>query len=413
MTSAPPVARPRPARLRALLALGPAFVAAIAYVDPGNVAANVTAGSRYGYLLVWVLVVASAMGALVQYCSARLGIVTGATLPELVASRMNRPVRLAYWLQAEVVAAATDVAEVVGGALALQLLFGLPLVLGGLVVGAVSLLLLTLQSRRGARAFEGVMLALLGTLAIGFAAGLLPRGVDWAGFAAGLVPRFAGGDSVLLAASMLGATVMPHAVYLHSALVRDRHGRTTPAAVGRLLRITRLDVGLALLLAGSVNVALLVLAAQLGDTGTATIEQAHDAIVAAAGPALGVVFAIGLLASGLASSSVGAYAGAVIMAGLLKVRIPLFVRRVTTLLPALVLLALGAPPTATLVLTQVVLSLGLPFALVPLVRLNADPALMGPHVARRPLRIAAWIVTALVVALNVLLLVLTFSGSLS
>ena len=405
--------RPRPARFRALLTLGPAFVAAIAYVDPGNVAANVTAGSRYGYLLVWVLVVASAMGALVQYCSARLGIVTGATLPELVATRMNRPGRLAYWLQAEVVAAATDVAEVVGGALALQLLFGLPLVLGGIVVGAVSLLLLALQSRSGARAFEGVMLALLGTLAIGFAAGLLPRGIDWSQFAAGLVPRFDGAGSVLLAVSMLGATVMPHVVYLHSALVRDRHGPTAAHAVSRLLRITRVDVGLALLLAGSVNIALLVLAAQLGDSGTASIEQAHAAIAAAAGPVLAAVFAVGLLASGLASSSVGAYAGAVIMAGLLKVRIPLFVRRVTTLLPALVLLALGAPPTATLVLTQVVLSLGLPFALVPLIRLNADPVLMGPHVAGRTLRVTAWIVTALVVLLNLLLLVLTFAGALS
>src|SRR3954466_16107182 len=172
--------RPTPARARRRFAflLGPAFVAAIAYVDPGNVAANVTAGSRYGYLLVWVLVLASGMGALVQYCAARLGIVTGATLPELVASRMQRPGRLAYWVQAEVVAAATDVAEVVGGALALQLLFGMPLVLGGVLVGAVSLLLLAIQSRR-VRTFEGVMLALLGTLAIGFAAALLPRGVDW------------------------------------------------------------------------------------------------------------------------------------------------------------------------------------------------------------------------------------------
>jgi manganese transport protein len=277
----------------------------------------------------------------------------------------------------------------------------------------VSLLLLALQSRRGARAFEGVMLALLGTLAIGFAAGLLPRGVDWLRFGAGLVPRFDGADSVLLAASMLGATVMPHVVYLHSALVRDRHGRTETPAVNRLLRITRIDVGLALLLAGSVNVALLVLAAQLDDSGTASIEQAHSAIAAGAGPALAAIFAVGLLASGLASSSVGAYAGAVIMAGLLRVRIPLFVRRVTTLLPALVLLALGAPPTATLVLTQVVLSLGLPFALVPLVRLNADPVLMGAHAAGRPLRTAAWIVTALVILLNVLLLVLTFAGALS
>jgi manganese transport protein len=390
---------------------GPAFVAAIAYVDPGNVAANVSAGAQERYALVWVLVAANLMAAVVQYASARLGLVTGRTLPELIGSRLSRPARLAFWAQAEVVAAATDVAEVVGGALALQLLVGLPLVLGGVVVGAVSLLLLALQSRRGARAFEGVMLALLGTLAIGFAAGLLPRGVDWPRFGAGLVPRFDGGDSVLLAASMLGATVMPHVVYLHSALVRDRHGRTEPHAVRRLLRITRIDVGLALLLAGSVNVALLVLAAQLGDAGTASIEQAHDAIAAAAGPTLGVVFAIGLLASGLASSSVGAYAGAVIMAGLLRVRIPLLARRAATLLPALVLLALGAPPTATLVLTQVVLSLGLPFALVPLVRLNSDAALMGPHVARRALRTAAWIVTALVVALNVLLLALTFSGT--
>lgn len=390
--------------------LGPAFVAAVAYVDPGNVAANVTAGARYGYLLVWVLVVANTIAVLVQYLSARLGLVTGHSLPQVLGDRMRRGPRLAYWAQAELVAASTDLAEVVGGAIALRLLFGLPLVVGGLIVGAVSLGLLMVQSRRGQRPFEGVVIGLLVVIAVGFLAGLTVAPVDWSSAAGGLVPGFDGPDSVLLAASMLGATVMPHAIYVHSSLVRDRFGGADRAIpLGRLLRATRWDVIGSLGLAGTVNIAMLLLAASAlsGVAGTDSIDGAHAAITTALGPVIGTAFAIGLLASGLASTSVGAYAGATIMAGLLHVRVPLLVRRIVTLIPALVVLAVGVDPTRALVLSQVLLSLGIPFALIPLVRLNGDRALMGAHAAGRRLLVLAWSAVGLVVALNVALVVLT------
>ena len=398
---------------RALPALlGPAFVAAVAYVDPGNVAANVTAGARYGYLLVWVLVCANTMAVLVQYLSARLGLVTGRSLPELVGDRLRRGPRLAYWAQAELVAAATDLAEVVGGALALRLLFDVPLLLGGVIVGLVSMGLLAVQSRGGHRPFELVVVALLLVIAAGFLAGLFVAPVSWPHAAEGLVPRLAGPDTVLIAASMLGATVMPHAIYLHSALVRQTGGTDDRPPLARLLRATRWDVVGSLALAGTVNLAMLVLAAAAlhGVGGTDTIEGAHAAIETALGPVVGVAFGIGLLASGLASTSVGAYAGAEIMAGLLHVRIPMLARRAVTLVPALVLLALGVDTTWALVLSQVLLSLGIPFALVPLVRLNSDPGVMGGYTASRRLRAAAWTTVGAIVVLNVGMVVTTLAG---
>ncbi|RIX30593.1 Nramp family divalent metal transporter [Amnibacterium setariae] len=403
----------RPPERRLLRLLGPAFVAAIAYVDPGNVAANLSAGAGYQYLLVWVLVAANATAVIVQYLSAKLGVVTGRTLPELLGERLPRPGRLAFWAQAELVAAATDLAEVIGGAIALQILFGIPLLPGGVLVGAISVGILAVQSARGQRTFESVVIALLAVITVGFVAGLVVSPVDWGRAAEGLVPRFADSGSVLLAASMLGATVMPHAIYLHSALARDRHGVTTdPARVRILLRATRLDVVLALLVAGTVNIAMLLLAAASlsGVAGTDTIEGAHAAIGSALGPVIATVFGIGLLASGLASTSVGAYAGATIMQGLLHVSVPLLARRVVTLIPALVILGLGVDPTLALVLSQVALSLGIPFALVPLAVLTSRRSVMGAAVNPVPLRIAAGVVSALVVALNLTLLVLTVSG---
>lgn len=400
-------------RGRVLPLLGPAFVAAIAYVDPGNVAANLTAGARYGYLLLWVLVGANVMAVLVQYQSAKLGIVTGDSLPGVLGQRLRRRSRLAYWAQAEVVAAATDIAEVVGGAIALNLLFGLPLVLGGVIVGAVSMLLLATQNRYGQRRFETVIVGLLLVIVVGFLAGLVVGPPDPGEMLGGLVPRFAGTDSVLLAASMLGATVMPHAIYVHSALSRDRFGRVPDeSARSGLLRATRWDVGAALTLAGTVNIGLLLLAAAnlRGVEGTDTIEGAHAAISGALGPVVGVVFAIGLLASGLASTSVGCYAGAAVMEGLIHKRIPLLVRRAITLVPALVLLGVGADPTWTLVVSQVVLSFGIPFAVIPLVRLNRDRSLMGRHANGPRLQAALVVVVVLVVALNLALLLLLATG---
>lgn len=411
--------RGRKGHRRALLGLlGPAFVAAIAYVDPGNVAANLTAGAQFGYLLVWVLVVANVVAVLVQYQSAKLGIVTGRSLPELLGERLRPGWRRAFWVQAEIVAAATDLAEVVGGAVALYLLFGLPLPLGAVVVGGISMALLAMQSRNRQRPFELVIMGLLGIITVGFLAGLFMSPPDPSGVLSGLVPGFRGPDTVLLAASMLGATVMPHAIYVHSALSRDRHRpdrhRLVPQhALDRLVRATRWDVIAALAVAGIVNIGMLLLAASTlgGVEGTDSIEGAHAAISASLGPVVGVVFAVGLLASGLASTSVGCYAGGTIMEGLLKIRIPLMVRRLVTLVPAVVLLAVGFDPTWALVLSQVVLSFGIPFVLVPLVVLTSSTPLMGGFVDRLPLRIASVVSVLLVVALNLALLWFTFTGA--
>lgn len=398
---------------RLFFLLGPAFVAAIAYVDPGNVAANLTAGANYGYLLVWVLVVANVMAVLIQYLSAKLGLVTGKSLPELLGDRLPRVGRLFYWAQAELVAAATDLAEVIGGAIALQILFDVPLLLGGLIVGVISTVLLSVQSQRGQRSFEFVIIGLLAIIAVGFIAGLVVSPLSAEGLIGGLVPRFEGTETVLLAASMLGATVMPHAIYLHSGLARDRHGANTdPGRLRLLLRATRWDVVIALVIAGTVNISMLLLAAASlrGISGTDTIQGAHAAIADALGPVVGVIFGIGLLASGLASTSVGCYAGSTIMAGLLRLRVPLLVRRVVTLIPALIIIAIGFDPTRALVLSQVVLSIGIPFALIPLVLYTQNKAMMGPFVNARIIVWVAWVVTGLIVLLNLALIALTVAG---
>jgi manganese transport protein len=393
--------------------LGPAFVAAIAYVDPGNVAANLSAGARFQYLLVWALVLANAMAVVVQYLSAKLGLVTGRSLPELLGDRMPRAGRILFWMQAELIAAATDLAEVVGGAIALQILFGLPLFVGGVIVAVVSMIILAVQSRRSQRSFEFVVIGLLAVITIGFVVGVFVSPVDWPQAAAGLVPRFEGSESVLLVASMVGATVMPHAIYLHSALARDRHGVTVdPSRLRTLLHANKWDVVFALVVAGSVNIAMLILAAASlpGRAGTNTVEGAAHAITASLGPAIGVAFGIGLLASGLASTSVGCYAGSAIMSGLLHRRIPILLRRSITAIPALIVLAAGVNPTWALVLSQVVLSVGIPFALIPLTWFTSRREIMGEFVNRIPLRIVAVTVTCGIVALNAFLLYLTFAG---
>ena len=390
--------------------LGPAFVAAIAYVDPGNVAANVSAGAQFGFRMLWVIVAANLMAGVVQYLSAKLGLVTGLSLPEAVGRQLSRPVRLAYWAQAELVAMATDVAEVVGGAIALKILFNLPLLLGGLLTGVVSLGLLAIQDRRGQRLFERVITGLLIVIALGFTASFFVATPPPGDMIGGLVPRFQGTESVLLAAAILGATVMPHAVYLHSGLARDRHGHPE-AGPGRrrLLRITLWDVGLAMMVAGAVNVAMLLIAAlnMPGRKGGGSIEGAYVAVRDTVSPTVAVFFAIGLLASGLASTSVGAYAGAMIMQGLLDYSIPIVLRRLITLIPAALILASGFDPTRALVLSQVVLSFGIPFALLPLVRLTSDASLMGDDTNRRATSVVGATIAVLVSLLNVGLIFLT------
>jgi len=399
-----------PSRPGALLGrtrlLGPAFVAAVAYVDPGNVATNTAAGATYRYLLLWVLVGATLMAGLIQYLSAKVGWLTGESLPALVAARTRRPVRLAYWVQAELVAAATDVAEIVGGALALQLLFDLPLVVGAVITATVSTALLYLQ-RHGQSAFERVITGLLAVVTVGFLAGLLVSPPDPAATAAGLVPRLAGADSALLAVGMLGATVMPHAVYLHSALVRDRHGRADAVSARPVLGALKADVVLAMLVAGSVNIGMLLLAGStLFGLELDGLTAVHGAVRSELGATLGLLFALALLASGLASTSVGGYAGAVIMDGLLRRRIPLLWRRLATAIPALLLLGAGADPTRLLILSQVVLSFGIPFALIPLVRIARDETLMALAPTQRGTIVVAWGVAVAIVALNAVLLVL-------
>lgn len=417
------VARTTPPR--SLWLLGPALVAGVAYLDPGNVASNMTAGAQYGYLLVWVVLAGNIMAWLIQYLSAKLGVVTGQSLPEVLGSRLrNRWARRSYWLQAELVAMATDLAEVIGGAVALNLLFNVPLLLGGLITGAVSMVLLAVQSRRGARPFEFVIIGLMVIITVGFVAGVFIAPPDPAGVAGGLVPRFEGTGSVLLAASILGATIMPHAIYAHSSLVRDRFGarsltqgdeaiRTEIPRIRRLLTATRWDVTIAMIIAGSVNLGILLLAAAnlAGVEGTDSLEGAHAALAAGLGPVVATFFAVGLLASGLASTSVGAYAGAEIMHGLLHVRIPLLLRRLVTLIPALVILGLGIDPTLALVLSQVVLSFGIPFALIPLIALTAQKRTLGVWVNRVWTTAAGIIASILLVALNGALLWLVLTGA--
>lgn len=394
--------------------LGPAMVAGVAYLDPGNVASNASAGAEYGYLLVWVVVVANSMAWLIQYLSAKLGLSTGESLPGLLGRRITkRGARYAYWIQAELVAMATDVAEVLGGAIALNLLFGLPLIVGGIITGTVSMLLLALNSRRGPRPFETVVTGLVVIIAVGFCAGILFAPLDGGDALAGLVPRFEDSGSVLLAASIMGATVMPHAIYAHSALTRDRFGKVPEGPDRRrVLRATRVDVTVALAIAGTVNVVILLLAAATlqGVEGTNTLEGAHAAIGVALGPVVATLFAIGLLASGLASTSVGAYAGAEIMQGLLRVKVPLLARRLVTLIPALAILVIGVDPTLALVLSQVVLSFGIPFALVPLVRLTTRRELLGESTNRWWTTLLASVAGILLIALNATLLFLVISG---
>ncbi|WP_299089047.1 Nramp family divalent metal transporter [uncultured Microbacterium sp.] len=404
---------------RAAWLLGPALVAGVAYLDPGNVASNMTAGARFGYLLVWVVVLGNTMAWLIQYLSAKLGIVTGRSLADVLGERIrSRWGRRAYWVQAELVAMATDVAEIIGGAVALWLLFGVPLLWGGLITGAVSIALLAIQSRRGARPFEFVVMGLVVIIAVGFTYGVFLAPPDAGAIAGGLLPRFDGAESVLLAASILGATIMPHAIYAHSALARDRftaitarvddRGHSTP----RLLRATRWDVTIALVIAGTVNLCILLLAAAnlVGVPGTDSLEGAYTALHTGLGGVVATLFAVGLLSSGLASSAVGAYAGAEIMNGLLRVRIPLLARRLVTLLPALALLAVGADPTQALILSQVVLSFGIPFALIPLVVLTAKREVLGGYRNRWWTTAAGGAASVFLVSLNALLLWLVFTS---
>ncbi|AUA16773.1 Nramp family divalent metal transporter [Streptomyces solisilvae] len=397
-----------------LALLGPAFVVAVAYVDPGNVATNIEAGARTGYMLVWVVVLANVMALLVQYLSAKLGLATGRNLPEQCRELAPRWLSRLLWAQAELVAMATDLAEFAGAAVGLSLLFGMPIPLAAVVTAVVSFAVLACQ-QRGCRAFELAIMALLLLVLAGFAYDLLTVGRQSPADAmAGLVPHLSGGTTALLAAAIIGATVMPHAVYLHSALTQHRVRTDRPGDRRLLLRYLRIDCTLGFTLAGAVNLGMLCLSAALfrhtesGDLDA--ITAAHDDLGRTVGGGAAMAFAVALLASGISSASVGTYAGQVVMRGFLRRRIPLFARRTLTMAPALLILCAGLPVTATLVLSQVVLAFGIPFALAPLVVITRRRDLMGP-LANRPATTAAGaLVCALVICLNAYLVVTMVQG---
>jgi len=400
-------------RLRGTVALlGPAFVAAVAYVDPGNFATNVSAGAAFGYALVWVIVLANLMAMLVQYLSAKTGVATGRDLPELCREHLPTGVTIGLWVQAELIAMATDLAEFVGAAVGLNLLFHVPLFPAGLITAVVAFGILAVQGR-GYRRFELAIGALLGIVFLGFGYDLLAVGVSAKGVAAGLVPSFRGPDSVLLAAAIIGATVMPHVVYLHSALTKSRVSCRDDAERREVLRFARLDVVAGLGAAGLINLAMLFVAASLfnrtGRSDVDSIEAAHAGLGQLVGGAAALAFAVALLASGLASSSVGTYAGQVVMQGFIRRRIPLPLRRGITMAPALVVLALGLPTTDSLVISQVVLSFGIPFALVPLVLLTRRADIMGTFVNRRRTTVVATAIVTLIIILNGYLLLSLFT----
>jgi manganese transport protein len=390
-----------------LVLLGPAFVAAVAYIDPGNFATNFSAGARYGYALLWVVLAANLMAMLVQYQSAKIGVVTGRDLAELCRDHFPRPVSRGLWVQAELIAMATDLAEFVGAAIGLNLLFGVPLLPSGLITAVVAFGVLALE-QRGHRRFELAIAALLGVVLLGFAYDLLMVGANAGSIASGLSPRFAGSSSVLIAAGIVGATVMPHVIYLHSSLTKRRVMCRDDDERRELLRFQRLDVLVALGVAGLINVAMIVVAAGLfnraGAPGVDSLEAAHAGLLRLAGGGAALSFAIALLASGLSSSSVGTYAGQVVMQGFIRRRIPLFARRAITMLPSLVVLGLGLPPTESLVVSQVLLSVGIPFALVPLALLARRRDVMGA-LANRPSTTAAMLaIASIITALNAYLL---------
>ena len=401
--------------LRRLLPFfGPAFIASVAYVDPGNYATNIQAGAQFGYLLLWVVFASNITAMLIQGLSAKLGIATGRNLAELCRLRFPRTMTWVLWTLMELVAMATDLAEFLGAALGFNLLFGLPLIVGGILTAAATFLILALE-RYGFRPLEAVITGFVGIIALSYLVETVLDRPDWGlVLRSSVVPRFAGGESILLAAGILGATVMPHAIFLHSALTQGRIKVRGRERKRRLFRYEIVDVVVAMGVAGFVNAAMLVMAASTfhrgGLTAVGTIEEAHRTLEPLLGRAAGTVFALSLLASGLSSSTVGTSAGQVIMQGFLERHVPVWLRRAVTLLPSLAVIAFGLDPTRTLVISQVVLSFGLPFTIIPLVLFTADRRLMGP-LANRPVTTAtAGLVAVIIVAMNVYLLARIFMG---
>jgi manganese transport protein len=393
--------------------LGPAFIAAVAYVDPGNFATNISGGAQFGYLLLWVILTSNLMAMLIQSMSAKLGIATGKNLPEVCRERFPKAVTLGLWVQAEVIAMATDLAEFIGAALALNLLFGVPLFPAGLMTAVGAFAILELQ-RRGFRPLEAAISALVGVIVVAFAFQMFYAQPEAERILAGLfTPQFAGTESVLLAAGILGATVMPHVIYLHSALTQRRVVGRTEEEKKKIFRFELVDVVIAMAIAGTINASMLIMAAALfhaNGLNVGDIDFAFEQLKVLEGNTPAILFGVALLASGFSSSSVGTMAGQVVMQGFINRRIPLFLRRLITMLPALVVLAIGLNPSRSLVISQVVLSFGIPFALIPLLIHCRNRSVMGTLVNRRLTTGIATVVVALIVSLNVFLLYRTFFG---
>jgi manganese transport protein len=394
--------------------LGPAFVAAVAYVDPGNFATNISAGAQFGYLLLWVILCSNLMAMLIQSMSAKLGIATGKNLPEVCRERFPKPVSLGLWVQAEIIAMATDLAEFIGAALALNLLFGIPLFPAGLITAVGAFAILALQ-RRGFRPLEAAISSMVGVIVLAFAFQMFYAQPEGERILVGLfTPQFAGTDSVLLAAGILGATVMPHVIYLHSALTQRRVMGRTDEEKKKIFRFEQLDVVIAMAIAGTINASMLIMAAALfyqsGVTDVGDIDVAFEQLGAQVGGVSATLFGVGLLASGFSSSSVGTMSGQVVMQGFINRRITLFLRRLITMAPALVVLAVGLNPSRALVISQVVLSFGIPFALIPLLIFCRNRNIMGVLTNHRLTTAVATVVVTLIVSLNVFLLYQTFFG---
>jgi manganese transport protein len=397
----------------ALALLGPAFVASVAYVDPGNFATNFAAGAEHGYQLLWVVVMANVMAVVVQYLTSKAGLSTGRSLPELCRDRYGRRVNIVLWIQAEVVAMATDLAEFVGAALGLNLVFGVPLLPAGLITAVIAFAILALE-QRGHRRFELAIIALLMLVGAGFVYVLIATGgQDYAQLAAGLIPRLGGGDTVSLSVGIIGATVMPHVVYLHSALQTNRITTVDRRERQVLLKYNKWDCIIGLGLAGVVNLAMLCIAAALfhkpGLTDVSDLDSIHAHLGALVGGGAALAFGVALIASGLSSASVGTFAGQVVMAGFMNWRIPLFLRRALTMLPALIVLGLAVDTTEALIYSQIVLSFGIPFALLPLLLITRDRHTMTDDMANRRLTTAAMsLITVIITGLNFYLLYTTF-----
>jgi len=399
---------------RALPFLGPAFIAAVAYVDPGNFATNIQAGSAYGYTLLWVILAANLVAVLLQTLSAKLGIATGKNLPQLCHDFLPRPVNYLLWGVAEIAAMATDLAEFLGAAIGFNLLLHVPLFVAGIMTGVATFGILALQ-QFGFRPMEIVIAALIGVIAGSYLVEAVMARPDLAQVAQhAVVPQLGGAGGALLAVGILGATVMPHAIYLHSALTQGRVPLRGIADARKIFRLERFDILLALGIAGLVNGAMLIVAAAVfystGHTTITQLDQAYRTLTPLLGHSSSALFGVALLASGLSSSTVGTLAGQIVMGGFLGWRIPMLARRAITMAPALVVIALGFNPTQTLVLSQVVLSFALPFAIVPLIYFTSKIEIMGELVNRVWTRRLAWLVAAAIILLNVMLLWQTFTA---